>query len=414
MEMRLSDYRHPRPTVAIIPWGDVIEDFLDPIGLSAGDFVEMTGGWLFGYVAALDSAGWRSIIICTSRTVEKPVRYEHVPTRTAIWMVPGRHAASSKPLSLQALERWWRVPLRSFRAVLAQESCSALIVQEYEDPRFDRFVRLGQAMRLPVFASFQGGDRTRSKLEAAVRRLSLSKATGLIIGSQHERRRVVSQYRRSYPAIYAIPNPVDVQEWRALPRAEARTSLGISLKTFVAINHGRIDMPRKGHDILLQAWPNDDSDSKLVIIGSGADDEVFQAMLARRGDTSIDWRRSYETSRSTLRLWLSAADVYVTTSRIEGMPVAPLEAMACGLPVVATNAQGLSELVGCGEDKAGFVVPLEDAEAVGAALIRLRSDDALRQRLARQARSRAERLFSLEHVGGSLAQMLETHLIATQ
>jgi starch synthase len=204
-----------------------------------------------------------------------------------------------------------------------------------------------------------------------------------------------------------------VEEWRALPRAEARTRLGISLKTFVAINHGRIDMPRKGHNILLQAWPNDDSDSKLVIIGSGADDEVFQAMLAGRGDTSIDWRRSYETSRSMLRLWLSAADVYVTTSRIEGMPVAPLEAMACGLPVVATNAQGLRELVGCGEDEAGFVVPLEDAEAVGAALIRLRSDEALRQRLSRQARSRAERLFSLEHVGRSLAQMLETHLIAS-
>jgi len=56
------------PTVAIFPWGDVIEDFLDPIGLTVSDFVErMSGGWLFGYVAALHASGWRAVIVCVSK-----------------------------------------------------------------------------------------------------------------------------------------------------------------------------------------------------------------------------------------------------------------------------------------------------------------------------------------------------------
>ena len=53
------------PTVAIFPWGEVIEEFLDSLGLDLDDFVtKMTGGWLFGYVLALQRQGWRPIIVC--------------------------------------------------------------------------------------------------------------------------------------------------------------------------------------------------------------------------------------------------------------------------------------------------------------------------------------------------------------
>ncbi len=68
------------------------------------------------------------------------------------------------------------------------------------------------------------------------------------------------------------------------------------------------------------------------------------------------WLSDYTTDRSLIRHWLSAADAYVTTSRIEGMPVAPLEAMACGLPVVATDAQGLPDILANGEESGGLMV----------------------------------------------------------
>ena len=63
--------------VAILPWGNVIEDYLDGIGCSLSDFAEtMTGGWLFGYVEALQSAGIRPVLICVSSGVERPVQRE--------------------------------------------------------------------------------------------------------------------------------------------------------------------------------------------------------------------------------------------------------------------------------------------------------------------------------------------------
>jgi len=51
--------------VAILPWGNLIEDFLDPLGVSLDDFARnMSGGWLFGYAAALRTAGMEPVIVC--------------------------------------------------------------------------------------------------------------------------------------------------------------------------------------------------------------------------------------------------------------------------------------------------------------------------------------------------------------
>ena len=61
--------------VAILPWGNLIEDFLDPLGVSLEDFaLRMSGGWLFGYAAALRSAGMEPLILCVSRKVARPTR----------------------------------------------------------------------------------------------------------------------------------------------------------------------------------------------------------------------------------------------------------------------------------------------------------------------------------------------------
>lgn len=52
------------PMVALLPWGDLIDDFLDSIGLSFDDFrLRMTGGWLFGYVEALKAVGVRTVLV---------------------------------------------------------------------------------------------------------------------------------------------------------------------------------------------------------------------------------------------------------------------------------------------------------------------------------------------------------------
>src|SRR5438552_7385734 len=77
------------PTIALLPWGDVYEDFLDMIGMSVEVFCrEMRGGWLFNYVDALRLSGVRSIIVIVSARASKPSRVQHPPTGTTICILP--------------------------------------------------------------------------------------------------------------------------------------------------------------------------------------------------------------------------------------------------------------------------------------------------------------------------------------
>jgi starch synthase len=87
------------------------------------------------------------------------------------------------------------------------------------------------------------------------------------------------------------------------------------------------------------------------------------------------------------------------------MPVAPLEAMACGLPVVCSRAQGLPDIFALGETHGGIVVPCDDAEAIAGALRRLQREPSLASALGAAGRARVEDRFALAAVGSSLAAL---------
>jgi len=91
---------------------------------------------------------------------------------------------------------------------------------------------------------------------------------------------------------------------------------------------------------------------------------------------------------------LEQADVFVQSSLSEGLPNVVLEAMASGLPVVATDAGATRDAVTDGVE--GFVVPLRDPSAIAAALRNLWLDPGLRERMGRAGRARVEREFSRE------------------
>jgi glycosyltransferase involved in cell wall biosynthesis len=136
-----------------------------------------------------------------------------------------------------------------------------------------------------------------------------------------------------------------------------------------------------------------------VLVGAG--DESGRRLFERAAADveGVALVEEWIVDRTRVRRYLSAGDVYAFPSRHEGLPVAPIEAMSCGLPVVATDAQGVSDIFEEGERDGGLIVPRDDIGALAAALGALIDDEDRRLDLGRKARRRAEEAFALEPVG---------------
>ena len=291
--------------------------------------------------------------------------------------------------------------------MLRQEGCDAILSQDYDSQRFDGCLLLGRRLRIPVFATFQGGFFPASLITNAVRPLALRAAAGLIIPAREEAERVRTRYRVSEAKLAVIANPLDVNAWRAVPRTEAREALGLEPDARVAITHGRVDINGKGLDVLLEAWATvagarAPANLQLLIVGKGDDAPEVSRMIATGRYPGARLVDEFIVDPDTLRRYLSAADVFAFAGRFEGFPVAPTEAMACGLPVVATDASGIPDLFEGGERSGGVVVRRDDAAALGAALGRVIDDPGLAAELGRRARARVEEHCSLEAVGRKL------------
>jgi glycosyltransferase involved in cell wall biosynthesis len=421
-EIRLD--RHGAPpaplTVVLVPGGDRFEDFFDKIGVSIETFRdEFTGGWLFNYIEALRLAGVRTVLAFTSARVDAPLHFMHVPSGAPVWVLPSprvhrklRNAQRRffpDSTALVAATSYLATPMRAFAQVLRRERCDAILCQEYESPRFDTCVLLGRLMRLPVFATFQGANETGTSLERPVRQLSVRRSAGLVIPSRDEISRVQSAYGVPARKIGHIPNPVEIVASGASERHATRAQLGIGSDTRVVAWHGRVQIRTKGLDILLDAWDlicsqRPDADILLLLVGTGRNAEALRHRIG--ANQRIRWIDRYVFSRRQLWSYLSAADVYTIPSRHEGFAVAVLEAMACGLPAVASDAAGVADALPRGEVDGGIIVPREDAAALAAALLRLVEEPALARRLGDVARRRVEREFAIEAVGPRLREFL--------
>ncbi|GAB4376461.1 MAG: hypothetical protein Kow00121_23550 [Elainellaceae cyanobacterium] len=413
----------PQTTVALMPCGFLFEDFFDTVNISFETFrTELTGGWMFNYIDALKLAGIRTVLFFVSARVNAPWHFIHEPTGATVWVLPGpkRHREFRQfhrriklpgKRFINSLDAYLILPLTPLAELLQQENCQAILFQDYERPGFDLSVFLGRGLNLPVFATFQGGRPSRNPIEQLIRRVALRFCAGLVIASQTEIDRVKQDYHLPPAKIAQIFNPMDVMNWQSVDQTAARQALNLPLDARIVITHGRIDIVQKGLDILLQAWKQictarPDQNLCLLLVGTGKDSPVLRQQIVELQLTNIVWVDEYVRDRTLLWQYISAADIYVLASRHEGFPVAPVEAMTCGLPVVAANAPGVADILAGGEASGGLIVPCEDSAALAQALERLLDDKTLRHQLGQRARQRAEAYFSLEAIGKQLSGFL--------
>ena len=200
--------------------------------------------------------------------------------------------------------------------------------------------------------------------------------------------------------ITIIPSGVDCDRFRPASveeRRDARRRLGLSENAFVIGSVGMLE-PRKGHGFLIEAFasvaknpPRPDLDLACVIAGGGSERSELESQAARSGPRE---RVIFAGKVADSRGVLDALDLFVLPSLREGLGVALLEAMACGLPSIVSRTGGAAEAIEDGVS--GLLAEPGDAQSIAMALCSLMRDDAMRIAMGAAARKRAMVNFSME------------------
>lgn len=252
---------------------------------------------------------------------------------------------------------------RAVRAVLAEFRPDAVITHNVLTSVVVRLTR----PRVPVLAVFHGVRRDDYRLSARALRLSAD-AVVAVAGVIADR---LSAAGGGRPATRVIHNAVTPGE--DVDRDAARLRLGIPPERPVALCLARLEA-QKRHDVLIDAWRLLDVDALLLVAGDGSLRAELQERAADLGD-----RIRFLGPRSDVPDLLAAADVTVLTSDWEGLPISVLESLAAGRPVVATDVDGLGEVLRSG---GGRLIPPGDPRAAASALRELLLDAPARSRAA--------------------------------
>jgi glycosyltransferase involved in cell wall biosynthesis len=289
------------------------------------------------------------------------------------------------------LARSLRTEIRRFRPTLVHTHL--LHGDVYGQP-------VARACGVPGISSFHSvhGFFTREPIRTAER----------LVGRLAHRTIAISQYvqdfllrsrLRSPESVRLVPYGLDPNEWQITPaaRARARETLGLHSDS-VAVGVASRLIPGKGHNILLAAFANARADVpalRLLIAGDGP----------LRADIEVESRRlGSEVARvlgfvSDMRNFMASCDIVVfpTLPALgEGFGLAALEAMAAERPVVATRVASLPEIVV--NEETGILVPPGNAGTLSAALVRLATNEDLRDRMGRSGSLRADTAFGLDRM----------------
>ena len=201
----------------------------------------------------------------------------------------------------------------------------------------------------------------------------------------------------NHEQIISIPNGVDTSVFIPLenPQASSRSILFI----------GRLDH-MKGVDVLLKSIGELNAlglKAACTIVGDGPLKEHLQKTAQKLG---VARQIVFVGACADPVDYLMKASVFVLPSRSEGMPNVILEAMGCGLPIIATSVGGIPDIIKDGDN--GLLIPPDDVPALSRTLATLLTDHDLAGRLGKQARMDAEEHFSIDKVADEYLSLYQT------
>jgi glycosyltransferase involved in cell wall biosynthesis len=197
--------------------------------------------------------------------------------------------------------------------------------------------------------------------------------------------------------IIKIPNGVDAERFSPpleSRRKQLRNKFGFPEEN-VFLYSGRI-VRGKGLESLMRAMVDVvkiNDKILLVLIGSGDLDKSLKDMVCELG---LEKHVKFKGLIENVDEYLDASDIFIFPSFSEGMPNSLLEAMACGLPVIASKIGGVVDVVEDG--KSGILFEAGDVSGLASAMVRLLNDNELRFKLGAEARKRIVENFSIDKI----------------
>jgi glycosyltransferase involved in cell wall biosynthesis len=250
--------------------------------------------------------------------------------------------------------------------------------------------RLGRWLGLPVTVTLRGTEVPQSRNPALVTKLrEVFRDADQVITVSDSLRQLAYSLGLAEARGQVVGNGVDANRFTPVPKAEARQRFGLPDTARVLITVGGL-VERKGFHRVIACLPalleKHPELHYLIVGGACPEGDMSQALKDQVGQLGLSERVHFlgPISPDDLKWPLSAADIFVLSTRNEGWANVILEAMACGVPVVASDVGGNAEVV-C-RDELGKIVPFDDQIALTGAL-----DEALNQPWdARSIRAYAE------------------------
>lgn len=282
--------------------------------------------------------------------------------------------------------------------------------------------RLSNAWNIPFVVTFHAlglvrqqhqGEADRFPAERVeIERRAIAEAGAIVAECPQDYEDLTRLYQADPARIATIPCGVDTEALKPASKRAARAALGLPNAGPVVLHLGRL-VPRKGAANVVRAVSvlrrRFDLDARLVVVGGQTDEPDPEAtpeiggLLNLARDEGVDDLVLFAGRKrhGELRHWYNAADVFATTPWYEPFGITPLEAMACGIPVIGSNVGGLKHTIVDGDT--GYLVPPEDPEALALSLLRVLKDPELGRALGARGRKRVLQHFTWPAVARSLA-----------
>lgn len=270
-----------------------------------------------------------------------------------------------------------------------------------------------QTLNIPFVVTFHALGKVRSIYQGpqdefpaarhAIEKQVMEEASGIIAECPQDKVDMISLYKAQAYKIVIIPCGINPDDFYPVPQQEARARLGLEGHDRIVLQLGRL-VPRKGIETTIRGFAElihrHEVKAQLIIVGGDTQhaDPSFTPEISRLRAIATECgvaghlRFMGAHPRHELRYFYSAADAFVSTPWYEPFGITPLEAMACGTPVIGSKVGGIKFTVH--EGKTGFLVHPHDPAAVGKKLAALFKDEPLLQQMAQNSVQHVNRHFT--------------------